>query len=144
MEQNEKWHGGCLCGAVRYEATSPPFRSGYCHCRTCQRSLGNAFGAAAFFRHEIFRFVTGEPRWYQSSAFVRRGFCALCGSPIAYQHSDNQHIAIWIGTLDQPNNVLPEVHWYWEERIVWAKVDPNLPDATTELAAHRRALRQEG
>ncbi len=29
--------GGCMCGAVRYEATEPPQEVGYCHCRMCQK-----------------------------------------------------------------------------------------------------------
>jgi hypothetical protein len=28
--------GGCICGAVAYEASETPMRVGYCHCRMCQ------------------------------------------------------------------------------------------------------------
>ena len=106
----------------------------------CQQRLGNIFGTASLFRRETFRFIAGEPHWYQSSEFVRRGFCARCGSPIAYQHSDNQHVAIWVGTLDDPESVKPQVHWHGENRIAWASIDPELPDAANELASHRRAV----
>ena len=32
--------GGCLCGAVRFEATLPPRRVTHCHCEMCRRSVG--------------------------------------------------------------------------------------------------------
>ncbi|MCZ6846769.1 MAG: hypothetical protein O7F69_12815 [Alphaproteobacteria bacterium] len=35
--------GGCLCGAMRYEADEPPFTGTYCHCRMCRRITGSAF-----------------------------------------------------------------------------------------------------
>ncbi len=42
--------GGCMCGAVRYEATEPPQKVGYCHCRMCQKWTGNLFFPYAMFR----------------------------------------------------------------------------------------------
>ncbi len=53
--------GGCLCGAVRYEADEPPYQVGYCHCRRCQKGMGNIFGTAALFRRAEVRFVKGGP-----------------------------------------------------------------------------------
>lgn len=143
MQGTGKFIGGCLCGEIRYQADAPPIRVGYCHCRMCQQGVGNIFGTAALFRHETFRFVTGRPTWFQSSALVKRGFCARCGSPIAYQHSDNQHIAIWVGTLDYPEKVQPQVHWHIESKIAWVNLDTSLPDATTELASHRRQIKDQ-
>jgi hypothetical protein len=41
----EKLTGGCLCGALRYEAR-PDAREGYyCHCRMCQLAFGNTRAA---------------------------------------------------------------------------------------------------
>ena len=37
--------GGCLCGAIRYRATTPPMGGSFCH---CERSPGRVPGA--FFR----------------------------------------------------------------------------------------------
>ncbi len=68
--------GGCLCGAIRYEADELPYEAGYCHCRSCQKSLGNLFGASVFFKHADVRFISKEPAWFSSSDIVKRGFCA--------------------------------------------------------------------
>jgi len=135
-EQNQKTEGGCLCGNVRFESNDPPFRVGYCHCRMCQKSLGNIFGTSAFFKHSHFRFTQGEPTWFQSSDKVTRGFCARCGSPIAYQHQDCEHVAIWLGTLDHPEGFEPQVHWYSDTKLPWVDIQEDLPDATTTLASY--------
>lgn len=42
--------GGCLCGAVRYEATGRPHNVTHCHCADCRRSSGAAFVRWASFR----------------------------------------------------------------------------------------------
>ncbi len=52
--------GGCMCGAIRYEATEPPQEVGYCHCRMCQKATGNLFYPYATFRSDAFRFTQGE------------------------------------------------------------------------------------
>ena len=49
--------GGCACGAVRYEVTGTPDEVGYCHCRMCQKHLGNLFGTFAIFRRDAFKFT---------------------------------------------------------------------------------------
>ncbi len=37
--------GGCMCGAIRYEASEPPIEVYYCHCRACRKAFGNVVGA---------------------------------------------------------------------------------------------------
>src|SRR4051794_12777302 len=112
--QSGKWSGGCLCGAVRYEATSAPIRVGYCHCRMCQRGLGNVFGTASLFRHDWFRLLLASRVGVNQANSPNAVSAPRCGSPIAYQHSDNQHIAIWVGTLDDPESIKPQTHWHAE------------------------------
>lgn len=45
------FHGGCLCGAMRYETTSEPLKQRVCHCRACQKVIGAAFNALVLMRN---------------------------------------------------------------------------------------------
>lgn len=39
--------GGCLCGAVRYEASAEPVFSGHCYCVDCQKETGGGHSTVA-------------------------------------------------------------------------------------------------
>jgi len=123
--------GGCLCGDVRYESDTQPYLVGYCHCKMCQKGVGNLFGTFAFFKHAYFRYVKGAPTWFTSQG-AKRGFCSQCGSPIAFQHLDyeDDHCAIWLGTLDQPEAYKPTAEWHTESKIPWVDLGSDLHDAT--------------
>ena len=55
--------GGCHCGAVRFRAMREPVRKAACHCRSCQRRTGSAFGMGAYF-NEVDVQLDGELRTY--------------------------------------------------------------------------------
>ncbi len=57
--------GGCLCGAVRYEASEPPHRVGYCHCQMCQKNTGSVVGVFAAFKEDEFRITRGDPKIFK-------------------------------------------------------------------------------
>jgi adenylate cyclase len=123
--------GGCLCGTVRYASSQHPFRAGYCHCRHCQRALGNLFGPSVMFYHDHFQFTNGEPNWWEGP-LANRGFCLSCGSPIAFQYRGTKHITIWVGSLDRPEDFRPEAHWGIESRLPWVDIHADLPGYQTE------------
>ena len=123
--------GGCLCQSVRYRADHLPSTVGYCHCRMCQRSLGNTFGTWAAFNTSGFKHVGKEPRWYRSSDIAARCFCETCGSPIAYLPDDSDTIYVWLGTLDQAYAFKPQKHFHTESRIPWADQQSDLPGGAT-------------
>src|SRR5688572_5481675 len=62
--------GGCMCGAVRYSATTAPANSMVCHCESCRRSAASPVVAWVTFAKAEFRFTRGTPREYQSSPKV--------------------------------------------------------------------------
>ncbi|MGH7779065.1 MAG: GFA family protein [Candidatus Binataceae bacterium] len=118
--------GGCLCGAIRYLASAAPTDAHYCHCRICQRAVGNAFAIFAEFPTDKFRFVTGRLRYYRSSPIARRGFCPRCGTPILFEHPGGATIGITIGSMDHPAHVRPIIHWGSESELPWLQIADGL------------------
>src|ERR1700759_4806702 len=42
-ETTKRCEGGCLCGAVRYQADGDPLSAGYCYCADCRKASGSGF-----------------------------------------------------------------------------------------------------
>ena len=38
-----RFSGGCLCGALRYEAEGAPDYMGHCYCEDCRKASGSGF-----------------------------------------------------------------------------------------------------
>jgi hypothetical protein len=148
VEETTPITGGCLCGAVRYEANEPPIETGTCHCRMCQKWTGSAFMVMARFSQTALRFTKGEPKLYRSSSIKEKGFCSNCGSSLFDRylvrkakncqfHPD----MIWVqlGTLDHPEVVSIDFHYAVETQLPWVHFDDGLPsercDEDPELAA---------
>ena len=76
--------GGCLCGALRYEAGGAPLRRFLCHCRDCQKSTGSAFQFGVTVPRSQFAWTKGTPARYTRTAdsgrLITRLFCPACGS----------------------------------------------------------------
>lgn len=59
--------GGCACGAVRFVVTGRPERVSLCHCMTCRRVHGSAFGSYAMFARGAVHFSGPVQAWRSSS-----------------------------------------------------------------------------
>jgi len=119
--------GGCLCGALRYEAR-PTHREGYyCHCRMCQLAFGNTRAAFLNLRKDEVRWLTREPDRYASSVFARRGFCAQCGTPLSFEYLSSERMDLSVGSLDEPAAFTPVSHFAIETRIANWHADDGLP-----------------
>ena len=126
--------GGCLCGAVRYEAIRPPHHAEYCHCRMCQKWTGSPVEASAAIWADSFRITRGEPKFYKSSDIIERGFCGDCGSSLLsrYFNPDQPYVWVCVGTLDRPEDAPPTHHFGIESQVPWLTIDDNLPRAHSE------------
>jgi hypothetical protein len=125
-DTNAPLTGGCLCGAVRYEARPDKREGYYCHCRMCQLAMGNTRAAFINLRKDQVRWIA-EPAWYQSSKIARRGFCSHCGTPIAFQYLDSPRMDLTIGSLDDPGAVRPVSHFAIDTRVAAWHADDGLP-----------------
>ena len=123
--------GGCLCGAVRYEASGDPLGVGHCHCHSCRRHTGAPVVTFVMFEADRVGFTGSERSIYNSSPGVKRAFCGQCGTPLTWEaHSralDRPIIEFHISTLDEPDAFIPDRHWFHEERIAWFDIADSLP-----------------
>lgn len=112
--------GGCLCGAVRYEADlEEDDIADYCHCRECRRASGAPVVAWIQLASSRFRVVQGQASAFASPAGATRWFCGRCGSPLYMTDPDDRSLGIAVASLDEPDRVPPRLHGWFEERISW-------------------------
>ncbi|HET6520492.1 MAG TPA: GFA family protein [Geminicoccaceae bacterium] len=124
--------GGCQCGAVRYALYAKPDGASLCHCRMCQKAVGNAFAAYAGVPRADLAWTRGAPATFNSSPVAERGFCARCGTPLTFRYLDADRISVTLGSLDDPEAVRPTVHDGVEGRLGWLRMADGLPEARTE------------
>jgi hypothetical protein len=75
---NQHYHGGCQCGAVRYEADVDLDRTVTCNCSRCQK-LGVVL---AFTSRDTFTLLKGEEaltEYLFNKRVIRHLFCKMCG-----------------------------------------------------------------
>ncbi|MCO4090544.1 MAG: GFA family protein [Sphingorhabdus sp.] len=136
--------GGWQCGAVRYRADTVLDSAHICHCRMCQKAVGNLFAALIGIPRDAFCWTRGTPSLFQSSDPVLRGFCGDCGTPLLYDYTASKHLNVTIGSLDNPAAFPPQVQFGKEARMPWFDDICRLPDeGTTEetMAEHVPAIK---
>ena len=109
--QVEHFMGGCLCGAVRFDARGRPYRIGICHCLDCRKHHGALFHASAVFPVGAVT-VEGETREYAG-----RFFCPRCGSSVFGRSGDE--IEINLGSLDCSDLLQPTYELWTSRRESW-------------------------
>lgn len=122
--------GGCLCGALRYEARGEPLNSGHCYCADCRKVSGSGFVPFMGFRASAVRF-SGQSRIFSSKAAnggdAVRNFCPVCGSLVfgGIVGQDSEH-TIYAGSLDDPSAFRPRIAIFTRGRPDWAVIPEGL------------------
>lgn len=122
--------GGCQCGAVRFHVEGALGEASVCHCRMCQKASGNIMLPLVSVTGAKLSWTRGEPKRFQSSSHVRRGFCADCGTPLTYEAPHG--VAITIAAFDQPGDIAPVVQWGVENKLPYTDGIPALPAYTSD------------
>ena len=127
------WHyagrmhtGSCLCRNVQYEVHGELSDFGHCHCRSCRKASGSAFGANAGVERSTFRLLSGADtlREFESSPGKLRVFCSRCGSPIyAYLAKSPDVLRIRLGSLDTPLDAHARAHTFVSDKADWEDID---------------------
>jgi len=122
--------GGCLCGALRYEATQRPQAMGFCYCADCRKASGSGYIPFAVFSSNSLR-ITGPMTSFASKAEAGRdairNSCPVCaglvfGGPLG---KTNSH-TIYVGSADDPSWFEPTVALFVRNLPSWVLVPPGL------------------
>jgi hypothetical protein len=124
--------GGCQCGAVRYALYAEPTGTSVCHCRMCQKAVGNYFAAFTGVKMDELQWTRGAPAVFRSSQAAERGFCRDCGTPLYYRMVDTKRISVSVGSLDRPERVHAEKQYGTEAVLPDFAGLHTLPDETTD------------
>ncbi|MEC9344008.1 MAG: GFA family protein [Pseudomonadota bacterium] len=121
--------GGCQCGAVRFRVEGTPGDSSICYCRMCQKASAAFALALVNTSGAKLTWTRGKPAWFASSNKARRGFCAECGTPLAYDAPDG--LALSTLAFDDPDVLPPTVAWGVEAKRPWCDAVVDLPEHVT-------------
>ncbi|MGH8159116.1 MAG: GFA family protein [Rhodanobacter sp.] len=129
----ETFHGACTCGAIRYRLTSTPLFVHCCHCTWCQRESGTSFALNAMIETDRLQLLQGEPLLVDTPSNSGKGQliarCPQC------------HVALWshyagagkavafvrVGTLDEHDQLPPDIHIFTSTRQPWVVLPPGTP-----------------
>ena len=122
------WTGGCLCGALRFQAEGEPMDVASCHCINCRKMSGAAFATFVVYSPDKWTWLKGEPATYAASEDLVRGFCAQCGSPVSsWRNSErDKWIIAWAGALDQAESLEPRHHIFSKDELPWLHLEDGL------------------
>ena len=125
---DQAFEGGCQCGAIRYQVVGAPLLAAICHCSMCRRAHAAPAVAWAMFQDSQVRFLAGKTATYASSPEARRGFCPACGTQISFTATFLPGlIDIAIGSLDNPEDMPPTLHYWESRRLPWVRFADDLP-----------------
>lgn len=130
--------GGCLCGAVAYEAEVNPDRCAICHCADCQTHAGTAFGVVVHIEDGAFRLTSGSLKVFNKIADSGRvralSFCPDCGTRIHARTPDDPSafFGLRVGTIRQRDQLIPRLQVWCGSAQSWVFDLDAIPRKTTQ------------
>lgn len=129
-ETTKRYTGGCLCGALRYEAPGEPLFTGHCYCTDCQKASGSGFVPFMGFAASAVRFTGATSSFTTRSARggdAVRNSCPVCSSLVfGGEPGKDEFLTIYAGTLDDPSGFRPRIAIFAGSRPPWAIIPPGL------------------
>lgn len=116
-------HGGCQCGACRYEISAAPLFGYVCHCLECRRHTTSAFSASILVRTDALKAEGPISVWVRDNANgppLEAHFCAACGVRL-FHHSvpAGALVRVKVGTLDDADWFKPAAEYFTKRRYAW-------------------------
>ncbi len=122
--------GGCLCGALRFEARGEPALAGHCYCADCRKATGSGFIGFMGYPASAVRFI-GQARQFRSPSArggeAVRNFCPVCGGLVfGGEVGRSPSFTLYAGALDDPFVFRPTIAIFTQGRPPWAVLPPDL------------------
>src|SRR5690348_15965631 len=135
MSDTRTYSGGCLCGAVRWEAHDEPMSQGYCCCPDCRKASGSSFIPWMTRSASVLRF-TGETK-HSLAQSIRgsdavRNHCAQCGSLVfgGIVGQVTNHTT-YTCSLADPARFQPQMALFARSKPDWVVIPPGLKTVDT-------------
>lgn len=125
--------GGCDCGHVRYRMESEPLFVHCCHCRWCQRETGASFALNAMIEADRVTLLGADPEIVDTPSASGKGQkiarCPKCRIAVWSNYSGAGPAVrfIRVGTLDQPDQLPPDIHIFTSSKQPWLVLPPGVP-----------------
>ena len=133
MTNHYPLQGGCTCKQIRYELKMPPLFVNCCHCHWCQRETGSAFVINAMLEEDYVALLTGSPELIETPSESGKGQkiyrCPNCRIAVwsHYAGAGTHVYFIRVGTLDNPDNLPPDIHIFTESKQAWVILPEDVP-----------------
>jgi hypothetical protein len=117
--------GHCACGVVRYRMMGKPLFVHCCHCRWCQRESGASFALNAMIEADRVELLAGTPEIVNTPSNSGKGQrisrCPACKVALwsNYAGSGDGVRFVRVGTLDQPDQLPPDIHIFTASKQPW-------------------------
>ncbi|KAK2052626.1 glutathione-dependent formaldehyde-activating enzyme [Colletotrichum caudatum] len=125
--------GSCLCGAVKYTIAGGHGLTVLCHCNSCRKFTGSAFGANSLIDRK--NLTVQDPgsnitvygaQTADSGGTLARSFCSLCGSSLfVATHESSDKVAVTSGTMNGVQDVegdklwAPKLEFFCKRKATW-------------------------
>ena len=122
-------NGKCLCGAVRFNVTPFANNVGLCHCKMCRQWCGGL--PFANVSGKIVLSASESLKWWKSSSWGERGFCAECGTSLFWRESGGEEYSIVaVGALDDERALTIHKHIFIDDKASFYEFADDAPRKT--------------
>jgi len=124
--------GGCDCRRVRYRMNSAPLFVHCCHCRWCQRESGASFALNAMIESDRLASLGEAPEIVDTPSASGQGQqiarCAHCRIAVWSHYAGSGPLVsfVRVGTLDQPDQLPPDIHIFTASKQPWVLIPPGM------------------
>jgi len=137
--------GGCSCGSVRFEISGEPLWVLACHCPSCKKRTGSAYGISVMVESSAVKEFTGPTRTFRrkgdSGNEVRYEFCPNCATTLRWHvEMIPGRQAFAGGTFDNFDALVPVAEIYKDAAATWAGLGCELSRPRAPDEAFRAAM----